>query len=99
MTDKAAQLKAKLLKIKLAETDYEIRSKVNRSKSPLKKQVPFGEENRSPDKIRDDALDKSEASTSGKKIRPKKPTDEDFGGIITAKAKVNKLIKVLSSGK
>ena len=93
MTDKAAQLKAKLLKIKLAETDYEIRSKVNRSKSPLKKQVPFGEENRSPDKIRDDALDKSEASTSGKKIRPKKPTDEDFGGIITAKAKVNKLKK------
>jgi hypothetical protein len=91
MTDKAAQLKAKLLKIKLAETDYEIRSKVNRSKSPLKKQVPFGEENRSPDKIRDDALDKSEASTSGKKIRPKKPTDEDRNRIITAKAKIKKL--------
>ena len=91
MTDKAAQLKAKLLKIKLAETDYEIRSKVNRSKSPLKKQVPFGEENREPDEIRNDALDKSEASTSGKPIRPKKPDQKAFNNIITAKAKVNKL--------
>ena len=95
MTDKEkqAQLKAKLLKIKLAETDYEIRSKVNRSKSPLKKQVPFGEENRKPDEIRNDALDKSEASTSGKKIRPKKPDQKAFNNIITAKAKVNKLKK------
>jgi len=93
MTDKEAQLKAKLLKIKLAETDYEIRSKVNRSKSPLKKQVPFGKEDREPDKIRNDALDKSEASTSGKKIRPPTPTDADRARIITAKAKVNKLKK------
>ena len=91
MTDKAAQLKAKLLKIKLAETDYEIAAKVHRSKAPLKKQVPFGKDDRDPDKIRDDALDKSEASTSGKKIRPKKPTDEDRNRIITAKAKIKKL--------
>ena len=74
MTDKEkqAQLKAKLLKIKLAETDYEIGAKVHRSKAPLKKQVPFGKDDREPDEIRNDALDKSEASTSGKKIRPKK---------------------------
>ena len=91
--DKEAQLKAKLLKIKLAETDYEIRSKVNRSKSPLKKQVPFGKEDREPDKIRNDALDKSEASTSGKKIRPPTPTNADRARIITAKAKINKLKK------
>jgi len=86
-------LKKKLAKMKTAESDYEVRSKVNRVKSPLAKTVPFGKENRKPKQIREDALDKSEASTSGKKVRPKTPTDADRARIITAKAKVDKLKK------
>lgn len=86
-------LKKKLAKMKTAESDYEVRSKVNRVKSPLAKTVPFGKENRKPKQIREDALDKSEASTSGKKVRPKTPTQDDYARIISAKLKVNKLKK------
>ena len=95
MTDKEAQLKAKLLKMKLAGklTDYQKRDFADKLKDPLAKKVPFGKDDRDPGKIRDDALDKSEASTSGKKVRPKTPTDADRARIITAKAKVNKLKK------
>ena len=91
MTDKAAQLKAKLLKIKLAETDYQIRNKITKSTSALKNEVPYGEDKRSKNKIREDELDKSEASTSGKPIRPNKPMQADRRRIITAKAKIQKL--------
>lgn len=95
MTDKESQLKAKLLKLKLAGklTDYQKRDFADKLKDPLAKKVPFGKDDRGPGKIRDDALDKSEASTSGKKVRPKTPTDADRARIITAKAKVNKLKK------
>ena len=98
MTDKEAQLKAKLLKLKLAGklTDYQKRDFADKLKDPLAKKVPFGKDDRDPGKIRDDALDKSEASTSGKKVRPKTPTDADRARIITAKAKVNKLKKKTS---
>jgi len=98
MTDKEAQLKAKLLKMKLAGklTDYQKRDFADKLNDPLAKKVPFGKEDRDPGKIRDDALDKSEASTSGKKVRPKTPTDADRARIITAKAKVNKLKKKTS---
>ena len=95
MTDKEAQLKAKLLKMKLAGklTDYQIRNNIDKSTSALKKEVPYGEDKRSKNKIREDVLDKSEASTSGKPIKPKKPIQADRRRIITAKAKVNKLKK------
>jgi len=98
MTDKEAQLKAKLLKMKLAGklTDYQIRNNIDKSTSALKKEVPYGEDKRSKNKIREDILDKSEASTSGKPIQPKKPIQADRRRIITAKAKVNKLKKKTS---
>jgi len=46
MTDKEAQLKAKLLKMKLAGklTDYQIRNNIDKSTSALKKEVPYGED-------------------------------------------------------
>ena len=40
--DKEVQLKAKLLKMKLAESDYETRNRLDKSKSPMSKEVPFG---------------------------------------------------------
>ena len=54
-------------------------------------QVPFGKDKRNKNEIRDDVLDKTKASTSDKKIRPKTPTNADRRRIITAKAKINKL--------
>jgi len=88
---KQSQLKAKLLKIKLAETDYQISNNIRKSTSSLKNEVPYGKDKRSKKKIREDELDISEASTSGKPIRPKKPRQADRRRIITAKAKIKKL--------
>ena len=90
--DKEAQLKAKLLKMKLAETtDYQKRDLEDKAKDPMANQVPFGKDKRNKNEIRDDVLDKTKASTSDKKIRPKTPTNADRRRIITAKAKINKL--------
>ena len=89
--DKEAQLKAKLLKMKLAESDYETRNRLDKSKSPMSKEVPFGKDKRKKSEIRDDVLDKTISEAKGTKIRPKKPTQADRARIITAKAKVNKL--------
>ena len=91
--DKEAQLKAKLLKMKLAESDYETRNRLDKSKSPMSKEVPFGKDKRKKSEIRDDVLDKTISEAKGTKIRPKKPTQADRARIITAKAKVNKLKK------
>ena len=91
--DKEAQLKAKLLKMKLAESDYETRNRLDKSKSPMSKEVPFGKDKRKKSEIRDDVLDKTISEAKGTKIRPKKPTQADRARIITAKTKVNKLKK------
>ncbi len=91
MTDKEAQLKAKLLKMKLAESDYQTRNRLDKAKSPMSKEVPFGKDKRKKSEIRDDVLDKTISEAKGTKIRPKTPTDADRARIITAKAKVNKL--------
>ena len=91
--DKEAQLKAKLLKMKLAESDYETRNRLDKSKSPMSKEVPFGKDKRKKSEIRNDVLDKTISEAKGTKIRPKKPTQADRARIITAKAKVNKLKK------
>ena len=91
--DKEAQLKAKLLKMKLAESDYETRNRLDKAKSPMSKEVPFGKDKRKKSEIRDDVLDKTISEAKGTKIRPKKPTQADRARIITAKAKVNKLKK------
>ena len=91
--DKEAQLKAKLLKMKLAESDYETRNRLDKSKSPMSKEVPFGKDKRKKSEIREDFLDKTISESKGTKIRPKKPTQADRARIITAKAKVNKLKK------
>ena len=106
--DKEAQLKAKLLKMKLAASKKEkkvdkklkkIGDNHNRilkkelDARPLIKEVPMGVDKRDNSKINYFSKMKAEndAIETGTKIRPNKPTDEDFGGIITAKAKVNKL--------
>lgn len=94
--DKEAQLKAKLLKMKLAESDYETRNRLDKSKSPMSKEVPFGKDKRKKSEIRNDVLDKTISEAKGTKIRPKKPTQADRARIITAKAKVNKLKKKTS---
>ena len=103
-----AQHKAKLLKMKLAASKKEkkvdkklkkIGDNHNRilkkelDARPLIKEVPMGVDKRDNSKINYFSKMKAEndAIDTGKKIRPNKPTDEDFGGIITAKAKVNKL--------
>jgi hypothetical protein len=91
MTDKEAQLKAKLLKMKLAESDYQTRNRLDKAKSPMSKEVPFGKDKRKKSEIRDDVLDKTISEAKGTKIRPKTPTQADRARIITAKAKVNKL--------
>jgi len=91
MTDKEAQLKAKLLKMKLAESDYQTRNRLDKAKSPMSKEVPFGKDKRKKSEIRDDVLDKTISEAKGTKIRPKTPTNADRARIITAKAKVNKL--------
>ena len=91
--DKEAQLKAKLLKMKLAESDYQTRNRLNKTNSPMSKEVPFGKDKRKKSEIRDDVLDKTISEAKGTKIRPKKPTQADRARIITAKAKVNKLKK------
>ena len=88
---KQSQLKAKLLKMKLAESDYETRNRLNKTNSPMSKEVPFGKDKRKKSEIRDDVLDKTISEAKGTKIRPKTPTDADRARIITAKAKVNKL--------
>jgi len=93
MTDKEAQLKAKLLKMKLAESDYQTRNRLDKAKSPMSKEVPFGKDKRNKNQIRDDVLDKTISEAKGTKIMPKKPTQADRARIITAKAKVNKLKK------
>ena len=93
MTDKEAQLKAKLLKMKLAESDYQTRNRLDKAKSPMSKEVPFGKDKRKKSEIRDDVLDKTISEAKGTKIRPKTPTQADRKRIITAKAKVNKLKK------
>ena len=90
---KQSQLKAKLLKMKLAESDYETRNRLDKAKSPMSKEVPFGKDKRKKNEIRDDVLDKTISEAKGTKIRPKKPTQADRARIITAKAKVNKLKK------
>ena len=90
---KQSQLKAKLLKMKLAESDYETRNRLDKAKSPMSKEVPFGKDKRKKSEIRDDVLDKTISEAKGTKIRPKKPTQADRARIITAKAKVNKLKK------
>ena len=94
--DKEAQLKAKLLKMKLAESDYQTRNRLNKTNSPMSKEVPFGKDKRKKSEIRDDVLDKTISEAKGTKIRPKKPTQADRARIITAKAKVNKLKKKTS---
>jgi hypothetical protein len=96
MTDKEAQLKAKLLKMKLAESDYQTRNRLDKAKSPMSKEVPFGKDKRNKNQIRDDVLDKTISEAKGTKIMPKKPTQADRARIITAKAKVNKLKKKTS---
>jgi hypothetical protein len=65
---------------------------------PLIKEVPMGVDKRDNSKINYFSKMKAEndAIDTGKKIRPNKPTDEDFGGIITAKTKINKLKKKTS---
>lgn len=93
MTDKEAQLKAKLLKMKLAESDYQTRNRLDKAKTPMSKEVPFGKDKRKKSEIRDDVLDKTISEAKGTKIMPKKPTQADRARIITAKAKVNKLKK------
>ena len=93
MTDKEAQLKAKLLKMKLAESDYQTRNRLDKAKAPMSKEVPFGKDKRKKSEIRDDVLDKTISEAKGTKIMPKKPTQADRARIITAKAKVNKLKK------
>ena len=71
------------------ETDYQTRARINRVKAPLSKAVPFGKENRSPEKIREDflnkATDEGNATFGGTKLRPPKPTPEDRVRIIKAK--------------
>jgi len=88
---KQSQLKAKLLKMKLAESDYQTRNRLDKTKSPMSKEVPFGKDKRNKNQIRDDVLDKTISEAKGTKIRPKTPTNADRRRIITAKAKVNKL--------
>lgn len=96
MTDKEAQLKAKLLKMKLAESDYQTRNRLDKAKAPMSKEVPFGKDKRKKSEIRDDVLDKTISEAKGTKIMPKKPTQADRARIITAKAKINKLKKKTS---
>jgi hypothetical protein len=93
---KQSQLKAKLLKMKLAESDYQTRNRLDKAKSPMSKEVPFGKDKRNKNQIRDDVLDKTISEAKGTKIRPKTPTNADRRRIITAKAKVNKLKKKTS---
>ena len=90
---KQSQLKAKLLKMKLAESDYQTRNRLDKAKSPMSKEVPFGKDKRNKNQIRDDVLDKTISEAKGTKIRPKTPTNADRRRIITAKAKINKLKK------
>ena len=82
-----AQHKAKALLAGIE--DYKVESNLRKVKSPLSSQVPFGKENRSIKKIRDDSLDKAVdeglAISSGTKVRPPKPKQSDRRRIISAK--------------
>ena len=92
--DKEAQLKAKLLKMKLAIVKSPDKYKVPRemkhtradSDGPLVNKVPFGEEDR---ETKQQGMDRimrdSSYDVKNKKVRPAKPTQADRKRIITAK--------------
>ena len=92
--DKEAQLKAKLLKMKLAIVKSPDKYKIPRemkhtrvdSDGPLVNKVPFGEEDR---ETKQQGMDRimrdSSYDVKNKKVRPAKPTQADRKRIITAK--------------
>lgn len=93
----------KTLKERLARIeDFGVESRLKRIKSPLSSKVPFGKENRSPEQIREDSLDRAVdeglAISGGNKLRPKKPTQADRRRIISASMRIArekiKLIKI-----
>ena len=98
--DKEAQLKAKLLKMKLAIVKSPDKYKIPRemkhtrvdSDGPLVNKVPFGEEDR---ETKQQGMDRimrdSSYDVKNKKVRPAKPTQADRKRIITAKEHHHKI--------